>query len=40
MKNKPVPFLLDMLDLPASTYAVEVNGISETFTLDADNSPS
>jgi inhibitor of cysteine peptidase len=28
---------LDVLGLPAGTYSVDVNGIVETFTLEADN---
>jgi serpin B len=29
--------VLDVLDLPAGTYTVDVNGVSATFTLDVDN---
>ncbi len=36
-----VPFeqtiALDVVDLPAGTYTVTVNGVSDTFTLDVDN---
>jgi inhibitor of cysteine peptidase len=28
---------LDVQGLPAGTYTVDVNGISDTFTFDADN---
>lgn len=29
---------IDVLDLPAGTYTVNVNGVTDTFTLDMDNS--
>ena len=30
---------LDVLGLPAGTYTVDVNGVTDTFTLDMDNAP-
>ena len=29
---------LDVLDLPAGTYTVKVNGVTAEFTIDMDNS--
>ena len=38
---KDVPFEdtipLDVYDLPAGAYTVDVNGVTNTFTLDVDN---
>jgi inhibitor of cysteine peptidase len=31
---------LDVVGLPAGTYTVDVNGVTETFTLDVDNKMS
>jgi hypothetical protein len=32
-----MPFPLDVVDLPAGSYTVDVHGVTGTFTLDADN---